>query len=77
MLGYGHFATQCPIQTKTMLVEVLIEEDEEKDGLEVIVYQQDDDSELLLKIVSSIAALELTLALTDLTPNYDNSFRSS
>jgi len=40
---YGCFTNQCPSQTKILLVEVPIKEEE--DGLEVIVYQQDDDSD--------------------------------
>ena len=44
--GYKHLASQCPSQTKTLLVEVLIEDiEEEVDDVEVVVHQQDDDSD--------------------------------
>ena len=54
--GYGHFVNQCLSQARTLLVEVPIEEDKE-DGLEVVVHQHDDTRTLLLKIMSSVAAL--------------------
>ena len=41
--GYGHLASKCPSQTKTLIVKVPIEDikEEENDG-EVVVYQQDE-----------------------------------
>ena len=55
--GYGHLASQCPSQTKTLLVEVLIE-DVEKDGLKVMCTNRMTRMPLL-KNVSSMVALEL------------------
>jgi len=41
--GYGHLASQCPSQTKTLFVKVPIEDiKEEEDDGEVVVHQQDD-----------------------------------
>ena len=37
--GYEHLVSQYPSQTKTLLVEVLIEEVKEDDSLEVAVHQ--------------------------------------
>ena len=45
---YEHLANLCPSQNKTLLVEILIE-DEEEDGLEVTVHQQDDKSDASVK----------------------------
>ena len=42
---YEHFANQYLCQTKTLLVEAPIEEGEEEDSLEVVVHQQNDDSD--------------------------------
>ena len=39
--GYGHIASQCPSQTKTLLVKVHIEDVEDGD-FEVVMHQQDD-----------------------------------
>ena len=62
---YGYFANQCLSQTKTLLVEVFINEDEEKeDGLELIVYQQDDDSDICTKDREFSGCIR-TLASTD------------
>ena len=38
-----HLASRCPSQTKTLFVEVSIEDIEEEDD-EVVIHQQDDDS---------------------------------
>ena len=43
--GYGHLASQCPSQTKILFVEIPIEDIEGKDDGEMIVHQQDDDSD--------------------------------
>ena len=41
--GYGHLASQCPSQTKTLFVKVSIEDiEEEEDDGEVVLHQQDD-----------------------------------
>jgi len=43
---YGHLASQCPSQTKTLFVEVPTEDiEEEEDDGEAVVHQQDDDSD--------------------------------
>ena len=57
--GYGHLASQCPSQTKTLLVEVSIEEVEEENSLKVTMHQQDDDSDASAEECDSMAALEL------------------
>ena len=43
--GYGHLASQCPSQTKTLFVEIPIEDIEREDDGEVAMHQQDDDSD--------------------------------
>ena len=57
--GSGHLASQCPSQTKTLLVEIPIEEIEREDDGEVVVHQQDDDSMPLSKSMNSMGASEL------------------
>jgi len=44
--GYGHFASQCPSQTKTLFVKIFIKDiEEEGDDVEVAMHQQYDDSD--------------------------------
>ena len=43
--GYGHLASQCPSQTKTLFVKISIEDIEEEDDGEVAIHQQEDDSD--------------------------------
>ena len=57
--GYIHFASQCLSQTKTLLVEVPIEDVEEEDDVEVIVHQHNDTRMPLSKSANSMTALEL------------------
>ena len=49
--GYGHLASQCPSQTKTLFVEIPIENIEGEDDGEEVVHQQDDDSDALCRRV--------------------------
>jgi len=65
---YGHFTNQCSSQTTTFLVEVSIEDGE--DELEVVMHQQDDDLDAFAEN-REFNGYIITLALTDLTPNYD------
>jgi len=71
--GYEHLANQYPRQTETLLVEVLIEEDEKEVGLEVDVYKQNDDSDVSAEDRELNGCIWI-LALTDLTPNYDRAY---
>ena len=57
--GYGHFSSQYLSQTKTLLVEVPIEDIEEKNDVEVTVHQQDVTRVLLSKSMNSMAIVEL------------------
>ena len=57
--GYGHLTSQCLSQTKTLLVEVLIEDVKEEDGLEVTMHQQDDDLNVSAEKCGFNATLEL------------------
>jgi len=68
--GYAHFANQYPSQTKIVLVEVLIEDVEEKDGMEVIIHRQDDDLDASANEHEFNGCVG-TLASTDLTLCYD------
>ena len=67
--GYGHLASQYQSQTKTLLVEVHIE-DVEEDGLEEIVQKQDDDSDTPVEECEFNGCIR-TLTITNLTPCYD------
>jgi len=58
--GYEHLANQCPSQTKTFLVKVLIV-NVEKDGLKVIVHSRMMTQTLLLMIVNSTVPLGLSI----------------
>ena len=68
MSGDGHIANQCPSPTKTLLVHVPIEEDED-DGLEVVVHQQNDSNASTEN--SEFDGYIRILALDDLTLTYD------
>jgi len=61
--GYGHLTSQCPSQTKTLLVEVPI--DVKEDGLKVIVHQQHDDSDASAEECECNGSIR-TLAVTNL-----------
>ena len=67
---YGHFANQYWSQTKTLLVEVLIEDTEEEDSLEVVVHRQDDYSDASVEDCEFNGCIR-TLTVTDLTLSYD------
>ena len=66
---YGHFATKCPSQTKTFLMKVSIEDIKEEDGLEVIVYQ-DDNSDTSAEDSKFSGCIRI-LTSTDLTSGCD------
>ena len=53
--GYGHLTSQI----KTLLVELPIEDVEEEDDVEVVVHQQDNDSDASIEEYESMSALKL------------------
>ena len=67
--GYGHLASQCLSQTKTLFVKVPVEDIEEEDDGEVIVHQQDDDSDASVeeyefnRCIRTVEATNLTLSV--------------
>jgi len=68
--GYGHFASQYLSQIKTLLVKISIREVEEGHGLEVAMFQQDDDSNASAEKYEFNGCIR-TLTVTDLTLSYD------
>jgi len=63
------------VKLRPLLVEVPIEEDEQKENsIEVDVHQQDSDASVKDREFNGCIR---SLILTDLTPTYDSSFRSS
>ena len=69
MSGVGHLTSQCSSQNKTLLVEIQIE-DLEEDSLELVVHQQDDDSDASAKEREFNGCIR-TMKVTNLTPNAD------
>ena len=66
--GYGHIANQWLSQTKTLLVEVPIEDIEEGDDVEVIVHQQNDESDASVEECKFNSCIR-TAKVMNLTPS--------
>ena len=67
--GYGHLASQYSSQIKTLLVKVSIEDIEDGD-VEVVVHQQDDDSDVSVEECEFNNCIR-TMAVMNLTPSVD------